>query len=140
MHSLPLRADAEEDSRHLLRHRDHLLMDRAAALRFAGNAPVVTDDLPHVEFTGPKAIDLTTTAQNYLAVTEHASFALPYLAASDDPAFAGVAAALETLFEGEPCSLVDGAGSAGAAGPRAGEGAGFERGRLERGPLGPHAL
>jgi spermidine synthase len=75
------------------------LMDRAAALRFAGNAPIVTDDLPYVEFTGPKAIDLSTTAHNYLTVTEHASSAHPYIAVSDDPAYAGVAQALEALFE-----------------------------------------
>jgi spermidine synthase len=75
------------------------LMDRAAALRFAGNAPIVTDDLPYVEFSGPKAMDLGTTAHNYLTVTEHASSARPYLAASSDPAYAGVAEALEALFE-----------------------------------------
>jgi spermidine synthase len=75
------------------------LMDRAAALRFAGDAPIVTDDLPYVEFTGPKAMDLGTTAHNYLSVTEHASSAHRYIAVSDDPAYAGVAQALEALFE-----------------------------------------
>jgi spermidine synthase len=75
------------------------LMDRPAVLRFAGSAPILTDDLPYVEFTGPKAIDLSTTAHNYLAVTEHATSARPYLAPSDDPAFAGLAADLEALFE-----------------------------------------
>ena len=55
------------------------LMGRDAMLRFAGEAPIVTDDRPIVEFTAPKAVDLATTASNYLAVTEHAESVVPFV-------------------------------------------------------------
>ncbi|HSF20029.1 MAG TPA: fused MFS/spermidine synthase [Vicinamibacteria bacterium] len=55
------------------------LMDRRATLEFAGDAPVVTDDLPLVEFTGPRAADLSTTAVNYLEVTRYAQPVTRYL-------------------------------------------------------------
>jgi spermidine synthase len=75
------------------------LMDRAAVLRFAGEAPLITDDLPYVEFTGPKSSNFSETAHNYLAVTQHASSGRPYLAPTTDPAFAFVAEELDALFE-----------------------------------------
>jgi predicted membrane-bound spermidine synthase len=75
------------------------LMDRAAVLEFAGGAPVMTDDLPYVEFSGPKSFDLSTTAYNYLAVTEHATSGRPYLAPASDPAFEHVGQAIDLLFE-----------------------------------------
>lgn len=75
------------------------LMDRAAVLRFAGEAPIITDDLPYVEFTGPKSSTLSATAHSYLAVTQHASSGRPYLAPTTDPAFAFVADELDALFE-----------------------------------------
>ncbi|GMR24472.1 MAG: fused MFS/spermidine synthase [Acidobacteriota bacterium] len=55
------------------------LMGRDAMLRFAGNAPIVTDDHPIVEFTAPKAVDRSTIAGNYLAVTEYAESVAPLL-------------------------------------------------------------
>jgi hypothetical protein len=48
------------------------LMDRDALLDLVGDAPVVTDDLPYVEFTAPKSADMSSTARNYLAVTRYA--------------------------------------------------------------------
>jgi spermidine synthase len=75
------------------------LMDRAAVLSFAGDAPVMTDDLPYVEFSGPKSFDLSSTAGNYLAVTEHATSGRPYLASAGDPAFDYVADEIDLLFE-----------------------------------------
>ena len=62
------------------------LMGRDAMLRFAGDAPIVTDDHPIVEFTAPKAVDMSTTAGNYLAVTEYAESVAPLLegVVSDD--------------------------------------------------------
>jgi spermidine synthase len=48
------------------------LMSRAEMLAFAGDVPLVTDDLPLVEFTGPKAEGMSTTPTNYLAVTKFA--------------------------------------------------------------------
>ena len=62
------------------------LMGRDAMLAFAGEAPVVTDDRPLVEFTGPKAVDLGTTAANYLAVTHHAESVVPQLPADVETA------------------------------------------------------
>ena len=54
-------------------------MGRDAMLRFAGDAPIVTDDHPLVEFTAPKAVDLSTTSTNYLSVTEYAESVAPLL-------------------------------------------------------------
>jgi spermidine synthase len=45
------------------------LMGRDAVVAFAGDAPLVTDDLPFVEFSAPKAVELSVTATNYLGVT-----------------------------------------------------------------------
>ena len=72
------------------------LMGRDAVLELAGDAPIVTDDLPIVEFTAPKAVDVSTTATNYLAVTEHAEPVAPLLngIVSDE-----VRAALARRFE-----------------------------------------
>ncbi len=55
------------------------LMGRDAMLRFAGDAPIVTDDHPLVEFTAPKAVDMSTTSTNYLSVTEYAESVAPLL-------------------------------------------------------------
>jgi spermidine synthase len=55
------------------------LMGRDAALEFAGDAPVVTDDLPMVEFTAPKAVETSTTATNYLGVTRYGEPVTPLL-------------------------------------------------------------
>ena len=55
------------------------LMGRDAMLRFAGDAPIVTDDHPLVEFTAPTAVDLSTTSTNYLSVTEYAESVAPLL-------------------------------------------------------------
>ena len=55
------------------------LMGRDAMLEFAGDAPIVTDDLPLVEFTAPKAVDMSTTPTNYLSVTEYAESVAPLL-------------------------------------------------------------
>lgn len=55
------------------------LMGREAMLRFAGDAPIVTDDLPLVEFTAPKAVDMSTTATNYLSVTTYGESVAPLL-------------------------------------------------------------
>jgi spermidine synthase len=49
------------------------LMDRDAALRFSSGAPIVTDDLPLVEYTGPKAVDISTTPTNYLELVKFAT-------------------------------------------------------------------
>jgi spermidine synthase len=46
------------------------LMDRDAALRFSAGAPIVTDDRPLVEYTGPKAVDISTTPTNYLELVK----------------------------------------------------------------------
>jgi spermidine synthase len=48
------------------------LMDREAMLAFSRGAPIVTDDLPFVEFSGPKAVDMKTTSENYLELTRFA--------------------------------------------------------------------
>lgn len=56
------------------------LMNRDAMLEFAGDVPLVTDDLPLVEFTAPKAEGMSTTPTNYLAVTK---YALPVTAELD---------------------------------------------------------
>lgn len=55
------------------------LMGREAALDFAGDAPIVTDDLPLVEFTGPKAVDMTSTPTNFLEITRYAQPVTRYL-------------------------------------------------------------
>jgi spermidine synthase len=54
-------------------------MDREAIFDLAGTAPLVTDDLPYVEFTAPKSADMSSTARNYLALTQYARPVLPYL-------------------------------------------------------------
>jgi len=71
------------------------LMGREAMLAFAGDVPIVTDDRPLVEFTGPKAVDMSTTAMNYLTVTAHAEPVAPLLegAVSDE-----VLAAIQEAF------------------------------------------
>ena len=48
-------------------------------LRFAGEVPVLTDDLPYVEFTAPKKAPILETPRNYLAVTAFAQPATSYL-------------------------------------------------------------
>lgn len=60
------------------------LMDRDAMLRFAGDVPVLTDDLPYVEFTAPKKASMLETPRNYLAVTAFATAASSYLEAASD--------------------------------------------------------
>jgi spermidine synthase len=55
------------------------LMGRDAMVAFAGDAPVVTDDLPLVEFTAPKADTISTTGPNYLAVTAYGESVAPLL-------------------------------------------------------------
>jgi hypothetical protein len=55
------------------------LMDREAMLDLAGTAPMVTDDLPYVEFTAPKSADMSSTAGNYMNITQYAMSVLPYL-------------------------------------------------------------
>ena len=71
------------------------LMGRDAMLAFAGDAPIVTDDRPLVEFTGPKAVDMSTTAMNYLTVTKYTEPVAPLLegAVSDE-----VLAAIQAAF------------------------------------------
>jgi len=71
------------------------LMGREAMLAFAGDVPIVTDDRSLVEFTGPKAVDMSTTAMNYLTVTAHAEPVAPLLegAVSDE-----VLAAIQEAF------------------------------------------
>jgi len=71
------------------------LMGREAMLAFAGDVPIITDDRPLVEFTGPKAVDMSTTAMNYLTVTAHAEPVAPLLegAVSDE-----VLAAIQEAF------------------------------------------
>jgi predicted membrane-bound spermidine synthase len=49
------------------------LMDRDAALRFSAGAPIITDDRPLVEYTGPKAVDISTTPTNYLELVKFAT-------------------------------------------------------------------
>ena len=44
---------------------------------FAGAADIVSDDLPLVEFTGPKAVDMSPTAKNYLTLTQYAQPVAP---------------------------------------------------------------
>ena len=58
------------------------LMDRDAMLRFAGDVPVLTDDLPYVEFTAPKNASMLETSRNYLAITAYAQTATSYLDAA----------------------------------------------------------
>lgn len=53
------------------------LMGRDAVVAFAGDAPIVTDDLPFVEFTAPKAVELSITATNYLGVTAYGESVAP---------------------------------------------------------------
>jgi spermidine synthase len=60
------------------------LMDRSAMLRFSGEVPVLTDDLPYVEFTAPKKASMLETPRNYLAVTAFAQPASAYLEAAID--------------------------------------------------------
>jgi spermidine synthase len=74
------------------------LMDREALLELAGDAPVVTDDLPYVEFTAPKSADMSSTAPNYLAVTRYAKPVLPYLSEGSGPNFERLVAALESTY------------------------------------------
>jgi spermidine synthase len=74
-------------------------MDREALLDMAGAAPVVTDDLPYVEFTAPKNADLSGTASNYLAVTRYATPALPYLSEGSGPFFEQMVDSLQTTYE-----------------------------------------
>jgi spermidine synthase len=73
------------------------LMDREAMLRFAGNVPVLTDDLPYVEFTAPKKASILETPKNYLAVTAFAQSATSHLEATSDNE--ELRAELEEVFE-----------------------------------------
>jgi spermidine synthase len=75
------------------------LMDRQAVLDLAETAPVITDDLPYVEFTAPKTVDMSPTAMNYLNVTQHAKPAHPYLVAGSGPRFEQLIDSLQTLYE-----------------------------------------
>ena len=72
------------------------LMGREAVMAFAGDAAIVTDDRPLVEFTGPKAVDMGTTAGNYLAVTLHAESVATYLSG---PTLAELRQTLERAFQ-----------------------------------------
>ncbi len=60
------------------------LMDRAAMLRLAGEAPILTDDMPFVEFTAPKW-DFSFLAPSFLALTAHAQPASLYLSEDTSP-------------------------------------------------------
>ena len=50
-----------------------------AMLVFAGDVPIVTDDLPLVEFTGPMAVDMMNTPADYLEITRYAQSITPHL-------------------------------------------------------------
>ena len=74
-------------------------MDRDGVLAFAGSAPLITDDLPYVEFTGPKAVDMSTAAANYIAVTRHAMSPVGFLADGVAESNPELLVALEAPFE-----------------------------------------
>lgn len=74
------------------------LMGREAMLRFAASAPLLTDDWPLVEFTGPKTIDTSSMAGNYLTLTRFAEPASRYLSAEGGPEAERLREALDTIF------------------------------------------
>jgi spermidine synthase len=73
------------------------LMGREEMLAFAGEAPIVTDDLPHVEFSAPRAVDMSSTPMNYLEVTRFARPVTGIL--PDGTASQALRQALDTRFE-----------------------------------------
>ncbi|MFQ5788916.1 MAG: fused MFS/spermidine synthase, partial [Acidobacteriota bacterium] len=75
------------------------LMDRKAMLNFASGVPILTDDLPYVEFTAAKVTGLSTVPENYLTITQFAQSPSQYLA-PPEPGSEGqeLLEALDALF------------------------------------------
>ncbi len=70
------------------------LLGREAMLRFAGGVPVLTDDLPYVEFTSPKYASLDSAFSNLRALTVHAESAADHLEAEEGGSASAFRAAL----------------------------------------------
>jgi spermidine synthase len=75
------------------------LMGREAVVRFAGEAPAVSDDRPLVEFTGPKSLNgPDTISVNFKALIPYAEPATRYLSAEPGGADSRLREELESLF------------------------------------------
>jgi spermidine synthase len=75
------------------------LMGREAMVRFAGDAPVVSDDRPLVEFTGPKSLNgADTIPGNFRALIPYAEPATRYLGTEPGAGDSRLRDELEALF------------------------------------------
>ncbi len=60
------------------------VMNEDRVRRYAGDGPVMTDDMPVVEFTGPKSLHINTISPNIAEFVRLREPVLPYLVVHDD--------------------------------------------------------
>lgn len=58
------------------------LMNEDMARAYSGNAPIITDNMPLVEFTGPKSLNVNTISPNIAELLKYKETVLPYLVIS----------------------------------------------------------
>jgi len=76
-----------------------LLMGRDAMVRFAGAAPIVSDDRPLVEFTGPKSLNgPDTIPENLRALLPYAEPASRYLGTEPGAGDSRLREEMDSLF------------------------------------------
>lgn len=80
------------------------LMGREAMLRFASGSPVVTDDLPYIEFTAPRSAGLDHALENLVSLVALAEPASLYLKPGE-PEADRLRAALDEAFRARRAAL-----------------------------------
>ena len=58
------------------------LMNEDMARAYSGNAQIITDDMPLVEFTGPRSLNVNTISPNIAELLKYKETVLPYLVIS----------------------------------------------------------
>jgi len=60
------------------------IMNEERTRQYAGDGPLMTDDMPVVEFTGPKSLHVNTISPNIANFVRHREPVIPYLRLSED--------------------------------------------------------
>lgn len=75
------------------------LMNEEMVRRYAEGAPVITDNRPIVEFTGPRSLHVNTISPNIAELLKHRERVAPYLNMPDSAEREETLGALETKYE-----------------------------------------